>query len=145
MAKIKLKKTAAKADNTSVKKPIVKEVGPSYNYMNQMADKTTGKPSSKDSSDYRRGFNKALSSVERNPLGKRIIGGKYEYGPRVVGLNDRFNEGFSEGKDKALKKNGKQKEIMAKVKMKKPIEYNTIVPRPKDRTQKGQLIVGKQF
>jgi len=29
--------------------------------------------------------------------------------------------------------------------MKKPIEYNTIVSRPKDRTQKGQLIVGKQF
>jgi hypothetical protein len=34
---------------------------------------------------------------------------------------------------------------MAKIKLKKPIEYNTIVPRPKDRTQKGQLIVGKQF
>lgn len=34
---------------------------------------------------------------------------------------------------------------MAKVKLKKVIEYNTIVPRPKDRTQKGQLIVGKQF
>ena len=34
---------------------------------------------------------------------------------------------------------------MVKVKMKKPIEYNTIVPRPKDRTQKGQLIIGKQF
>jgi hypothetical protein len=33
---------------------------------------------------------------------------------------------------------------MAKVKMKKPVEYNTIVPRPKDRTQKGQLR-GKQF
>jgi len=34
---------------------------------------------------------------------------------------------------------------MAKIKLKKAIEYNTIVPRPKDRTQKGQLIVGKQF
>ena len=34
---------------------------------------------------------------------------------------------------------------MTKIKLKKPIEYNTIVPRPKDRTQKGQLIVGKQF
>lgn len=34
---------------------------------------------------------------------------------------------------------------MAKVKLKKPIEYNTVVPRPKDRTPKGQLIVGKQF
>ena len=35
---------------------------------------------------------------------------------------------------------------MAKVKLKKKtIEYNTIVPRSKNRTQKGQLIVGKQF
>jgi hypothetical protein len=34
---------------------------------------------------------------------------------------------------------------MAKIKMKNAIEYNTIVPRPKDRTPKGQLIVGKQF
>ena len=34
---------------------------------------------------------------------------------------------------------------MAKVKLKKAIEYNTIVPRPKNRTQKGQLIVGKQL
>ena len=34
---------------------------------------------------------------------------------------------------------------MAKIKLKKAIEYNTIVPRPKDRTQKGELIVGKQF
>jgi hypothetical protein len=34
---------------------------------------------------------------------------------------------------------------MPKIKMKKAIEYNTIVPRPKDRTPKGQLIVGKQF
>lgn len=37
---------------------------------------------------------------------------------------------------------------MAKVKLKKKaktIEYNTIVPRPKNRTQKGELIVGKQF
>jgi hypothetical protein len=35
---------------------------------------------------------------------------------------------------------------MAKVKMKKDVvEYNTIVPRPANRTQKGQLIVGKKF
>lgn len=34
---------------------------------------------------------------------------------------------------------------MAKVKLKAPVEYNTIVKRPKDRTQKGELIVGKQF
>ncbi len=35
---------------------------------------------------------------------------------------------------------------MAKIKMKKDVvEYNTIVPRPANRTQKGQLIVGKKF
>lgn len=33
---------------------------------------------------------------------------------------------------------------MAKIKLKK-VEYNTVVPRPKDRTPKGQLIVGKKF
>jgi hypothetical protein len=104
MAKIKLKKTAAKADNTSVKKPIVKEVGPSYNYMNKMGNKPTGKPSSKDSASYREGFSRGLFRAETNPLGKKTMGGKYEYGTRVVGLNDRFNEGFSEGKDKALKR-----------------------------------------
>lgn len=34
---------------------------------------------------------------------------------------------------------------MAKIKLKRVVEYNTVVPRPKDRTPKGQLIVGKQF
>lgn len=36
---------------------------------------------------------------------------------------------------------------MAKVKMKKKevVEYNTVVPRPANRTPKGQLIVGKKF
>lgn len=35
---------------------------------------------------------------------------------------------------------------MAKIKMKKDVvEYNTLVTRPKNRTQKGQLIVGKKF
>lgn len=35
---------------------------------------------------------------------------------------------------------------MAKIKLKKEVvEYNTLVPRPANRTQKGQLIVGKKF
>jgi len=36
---------------------------------------------------------------------------------------------------------------MPKIKLKKKeiVEYNTIVPRPANRTQKGQLIVGKKF
>lgn len=35
---------------------------------------------------------------------------------------------------------------MAKIKMKKNVvEYNTVVPRPANRTPKGQLIVGKKF
>lgn len=36
---------------------------------------------------------------------------------------------------------------MAKVKMKKKevVEYNTLVSRPKNRTPKGQLIVGEKF
>lgn len=33
---------------------------------------------------------------------------------------------------------------MPKVKIKKTVEYNTVVPRPKNRTQKGQLR-GKVF
>lgn len=104
MAKIKLKKQVAKADNTSVKKPVMKEFGPSYKYMGEMGEAPSGKPSSDDSTTYRKGFSSALSSVQRNPLGKKTIGGKYEYGKRVVGFSDRYNEGFSEGKDKALDK-----------------------------------------
>ena len=36
---------------------------------------------------------------------------------------------------------------MAKVKLKKNevVEYNTVVPRPANRTPKGQLIVGNKF
>ena len=35
---------------------------------------------------------------------------------------------------------------MAKVKLKKEVvEYKTVVPRPANRTPKGQLIVGKKF
>lgn len=34
---------------------------------------------------------------------------------------------------------------MAKVKMKKVVEYKTVVPRPRNRAPKGELIVGKQF
>ena len=104
MAKVKLKKQVAKADKTYVKKPVMKEIGPSYKYMGEMGETKSGKPSSEDSATYRKGFSSALSGVQRNPQGKNTIGGKYEYGKRVVGFDDRYNEGFSEGKDKALDK-----------------------------------------
>lgn len=35
---------------------------------------------------------------------------------------------------------------MAKIKLKREVvEYNTVVPRPTNRTPKGQMIVGKKF
>jgi hypothetical protein len=114
MAKIKLKKTAAKADNTSVKKPIVKEVGPSYEYMGKdkggygyIGDSALkGKPASKDSAEYRRGFSAGINRVKAND--KSPLGDKYEKGLQKYGFSGRYNEGYSEGKDKALEIKSKQ-------------------------------------
>jgi hypothetical protein len=107
MAKIKLKKTAAKADNTSVKKPIVKEVGPSYNYMGKDAGgltyggKISKKPTKKDSVDYLEGYKSGLMEASRKS--ESPLGVKYEKGGiHFRGLNARVNEGFSEGRDKAI-------------------------------------------
>lgn len=87
-------------DNTSVKKTIVKEIGPSYKYLGK-AEKIKGTPSKSDTSTYIKGYNKGLLEVSRKNSGG--IFGKYTQGLRAVGLSNRFNEGFSEGKDKALK------------------------------------------
>jgi hypothetical protein len=107
MAKVKLKKTAAKSDNTSVKKPVVKEVGPSYNYMGKdtggisYSGKMSKTPTKKDSADYLRGYSAGLMEVSRKS--ESPIGVKYEKGGvHFRGLNARVNEGFSEGRDKAI-------------------------------------------
>lgn len=115
MAKVKLKKTAEKSDNTSVKKPIIKEVGPSYKYMGAtkkgfagMGDvEIKGKPTSKDSAEYLRGYNSGLSKVLSSS--KNETGSDYKIGIDKVGISGRYNEGFSEGKDKALNKKQNKK------------------------------------
>ena len=115
MAKVKLKKTVEKSDNTSVKKPIIKEVGPSYKYMGatkkgmaSMGDvQINGRPTSKDSAEYLRGYNYGLSKVLSSS--KSETGGEYKKGIDKVGVSGRYNEGFSEGKDKALNKKQNKK------------------------------------
>jgi hypothetical protein len=85
-------------DNTRVKKviPTPSEPNPKYTYKKS-------KFTSSDSLDYKKGFNAALKSEasrkpdfinpNRNRAGSLVI----------VGLNDRFNEGYSEGRDVVLK------------------------------------------
>lgn len=113
MAKIKLKKTAQKADATSVKKPVIKEIGPEYKYMGKdtggiMYDgKIQGKPTKKDSSDYRRGYEAGIMEVSRKS--KSPLGDEYKKGLVWRGQSARYNEGFSEGKDVVLEKKKKSK------------------------------------
>lgn len=97
------------ADNTSVSKVNYKkeEIYPtaSFGYKHDKVDNY----SKKDSADYRTGYKYALKEVTKNPEGKERIGGKYEKGFRAVGLNDAFNAGFSEGKDRVIDKKSKKK------------------------------------
>jgi len=101
-----LSPTPEKADATHVSKvkPSVKELYPSkpdYSYKQSNYNK-------KDSSDYKKGYVYGIKEVSSNPDAKnRMRSGKYEKGRTVVGLNDRYNEGFSEGKDKVLSKSKK--------------------------------------
>ena len=96
-------------DNTSVSKVNYKkeDIYPtaSFGYKHHYTDNYT----KKDSADYREGYKSALKRVTENPEGKGTIGGKYEKGFRWVGLNDAYNSGFSEGKDRVLDKKSKKK------------------------------------
>lgn len=100
---IGLKKQKAVSDNTSVKGVQTKDFGPKYTYLNKIVKSNSA--SKKDSSDYRRGYVTGINTVSKNKSG---MFGDYKKGIQVVGLNDRFNEGFSEGKDKALDKKKKK-------------------------------------
>ena len=62
---------------------------------------------SKDSADYSSGYKYGLNEVSKNPSGENTIGGAYKKGSRLIGINDRYNEGFSEGKDAVLNKKTK--------------------------------------
>jgi hypothetical protein len=66
--------------------------------------------SSKDSADYKRGYKYGIKEVSSNPDAKnRMTSGPYKKGYDSVGLNSRFNEGFSEGKDRVLDKKAQKK------------------------------------
>ncbi len=95
------------SDNTRIKKPVIKEIGPTYKYMGK-SEYLKEKPTQKDSSDYRRGYTSGIKDVSTRK-GYRISNEEYKKGLTVVGLNPRYNEGFSEGKDKALKDKLKKK------------------------------------
>lgn len=107
-----IKRSAEKAaqqkrDNTEAKKPVTRIAEKvDYEYMGTQS-KVKGTPTSKDSSDYKKGFSTALERVSKRD--KDYFGYKYEKGSHWVGLNDRFNEGFSEGKDKMLDRKNKKK------------------------------------
>lgn len=101
MAKIKIKikpNPSPIVDNTMVKRvmPTPSNPNPKYTYKKS-------KFTESDSLDYKKGFNAALKreasskpnvvNPNRNRAGSLVI----------VGLNDRFNEGYSEGRDVILK------------------------------------------
>lgn len=71
---------------------------PKYNYLNYFPQRNTKKITQKDSQEYERGFHEAIITTPEKPS---RLGVK-----RVVGLSDRFNEGYSEGKDVAIMKKG---------------------------------------
>lgn len=97
----------SKRDNTSVSKASlsVKQLYPSnpdYIYKK-------GNYNSKDSADYKSGYKYGIEEVSSNPSAKgRMRSGEYMKGRTAVGINDRFNEGFSEGKDKVLDKKSRK-------------------------------------
>lgn len=79
-------------DNTSVQKPaIVNKEYPKFTYKE-------GKFNNQDSSTYKKGFEKGLKEKGGDPTN---LGGKF-----VVGLSDKYNQGYSEGKDVAITKRG---------------------------------------
>ena len=91
-----------KQDNTRIKKPETPTAEKvDYSYMSPFKEN-----SAKDSADYRRGFSSAMKTVSKND--KDIFGNKYQKGPEWVGLNDNYNAGFSEGKDKTLDRKNKK-------------------------------------
>jgi hypothetical protein len=116
MAKIKLKKTAAKADNTRVSK-VIKEsgIGPNYSEFNKHVFKES-KPSALDTADYKAGYIKGVSNARRGKLVSPDKKGNptpayYPFRtqsgiPLAPGRNEtaRFAEGRFEGEKRGKKK-----------------------------------------
>ncbi len=88
-----------KKDNTSIKKVLPEVEKVEYEYMGR-DEKLKSPATSKDSADYRSGYRAGRKEVSRSD--KSPFGEKYKKGLTWTGLNPRFNEGFSEGKDKSL-------------------------------------------
>jgi len=91
----------------SIVKPSLKEelypANPNYSY--KMKDYT-----SQDSTDYKEGYKYGIKEVSSNPDAKnRMTSGPYKKGYDSVGLNSRYNEGFSEGKDAVLDRKAQKK------------------------------------
>lgn len=89
-------------DNTNVPKRLptqsgVEKESPKFTYKKKEFNK-------QEESDYKKGFYDGLVRVAKNKSG---MFGEYKKGKTAVGLNDRYNEGFSEGKDLALTKKNK--------------------------------------
>jgi hypothetical protein len=98
-----------KKDNTRSVKVIPEYKKIDYKYLGKSED-IKGKPTSKDSADYRAGFRHGDKQITRSsvkPLGFHKE--NYKPGLEWVGISPRFNEGFSEGKDVALKNKTKMK------------------------------------
>ena len=80
------------------RRPVPKIEMPDYVNLGTQGDDGKTKFNKQDSLLYRQGFNRGLKDKKSKP---QSLGGK-----RVVGLSERFNEGVSEGKDKAILKRG---------------------------------------
>jgi hypothetical protein len=97
-----------RTDNTSVSKakPIVGELYPakpkySYKYSSENYTK-------KDSADYKEGYKKGIKTVSSDST-DNWDNKPYKKGYNWIGINERVNSGFSEGKDAVLDKKAKKK------------------------------------
>jgi hypothetical protein len=101
--RVKLKDQKPSSDNTLVKKRVSEKDIPQPKFSYKKTDYT-----SKDSADYKKGFRSALryeASQKPNVVNPdRKTPGTL----MIVGLNDKFNEGYSEGRDFVLKRDKKK-------------------------------------
>lgn len=88
-----------KKDNTTIKKVLPNVEKIQYSYMGK-DEKLKNKASLQDSIDYNEGFKEGLKHVKETDRDEKNK--KWNTGLTWRGLNPRYNEGFSEGKDKSL-------------------------------------------
>lgn len=89
-------------DNTRTSKPVIdKPESISYEMMGKMGNNKNKNYSKTDSSDYKKGFYSGIKEKsERGYVAGSKMANKTSY---VVGLNDRYNEGYTEAKNKQKK------------------------------------------